>query len=1380
MINFKEALAGNLETILQRLHAVHIDEAHKNWVVYIEGTSLVPNRDANDNENSKNIIVEFLLHELASVFNEMEQLRTRYQRFLTDIRNEQKPKDQQLLILDFCRYLGTKNIRKDAKAFSRWFDIDATTERWQKKLRDKEAYVIFLLQRISHLFDLVLHQEDRSEHLAIWMTFKFEKRLLCWLQYHQQPQVQIEAFKCLSSTIELLAAENFENLSPELIRYIYRYALDSSQPSKLQIEALNLLAIADIKQTIKLLKIRLDQQQHPDDIFFREAITEIVNIFHFSEPELLKFIPILTRDTSPLVRASVVNCIPVLPETEQQQAKQALATDQSDSVYTSLISKLPFLYTGTGLIDFYLKQLSILITPTTEKQLKEVRIRVLLHALPDLFLQFHTDTEQAELARAEVCLGNLSQITPNPKVQYWLVVTRERLWAMQQSDLELSLASLLTLSLSKKVQLTPEQRQHLSTERGKRWLSAKVDQGFSLEIADKWVRRGDRFGFRLWRFLHELKHPATDKRQHHSHVTGRTYFTHNYVAAPYVAEVSQTRVPGEPLHMSEEGHWRPFLPLVDQFISSLDQGWPTRSVNIYHVTGITRIVPPSSLFKRLVARTLLTTRFRHYAELRNWHAQSAHKPQHYLNEIRKLGFTVEHNTFTSEFTATPYPELPAVKHFFQIAVPLNLVTLWEDFQQYFVSVYQNSLTHLMYFLFGIITLFWGNHLWVTAKVRRARKKIPLVIGGWGTRGKSGTERLKAAIFNALGFSVISKTTGCEAMFLYGNRNSQLKEMFLFRPYDKATIWEQAYITQVTAAINADVLLWECMGLTPRYIDILQQQWMQDDISTITNCFPDHEDIQGPAGIDIPQVIARFIPPKAEVYSTEENMSAYLVDEAKRKKTQLIPVDWVDIATLPEDLLSRFPYEEHPANIALVAKMAERFGLNKTMAIKEMADRVVADIGVLKVFPVSQIAERRLQFINGMSANERFGALSNWNRLNLDKVGYNAKRYQFVATVINNRADRVARSKVFAQLISNELSADIHFVIGDNLDGFKQYVSGAWKTFLKAQALSTKTPQLLNETCLSLAEFLRIPTTPTALWKVTTTLLEDMQLTLPTSIQIPMPDSLMASQYKDELTSQLENLKRRTESTEIEQAGFDYVLTLIEKFDAFTTLITQINNETLPVISKQLEAFFTQQFMRRFCYIDNYFISGDQLIKAIAEKVPPYLHCHLMGMQNIKGTGLGFVYCWQQWEKVHTSVEKLLSSSLQEEIEQECQSLLSFNHFGVLEHEYLLTQLEQFKQDPKAQRENIQVELDAILYKIKLNQKQQKENTSNKSSPFSGIISAIEKFLDVGDAIKRSKRATLITNDLIEQRISLNRAAYELQKINKKQKGGWLQEQFNNR
>ena len=107
----------------------------------------------------------------------------------------------------------------------------------------------------------------------------------------------------------------------------------------------------------------------------------------------------------------------------------------------------------------------------------------------------------------------------------------------------------------------------------------------------------------------------------------------------------------------------------------------------------------------------------------------------------------------------------------------------------------------------------------------------------------------------MGFGVVSKSTGCEAMFLPCHTHGELVELPLFRPYDKATIWEHRNMILLASQLRSSAFLWECMGLTPAYVDVLQRQWSRDDLATITNTYPDHEDLQGPAGIDVARTIS---------------------------------------------------------------------------------------------------------------------------------------------------------------------------------------------------------------------------------------------------------------------------------------------------------------------------------------------------------------------------------------------------------------------------------------------------------------------------------------------------------------------------------------------
>src|SRR3546814_14816135 len=92
-------------------------------------------------------------------------------------------------------------------------------------------------------------------------------------------------------------------------------------------------------------------------------------------------------------------------------------------------------------------------------------------------------------------------------------------------------------------------------------------------------------------------------------------------------------------------------------------------------------------------------------------------------------------------------------------------------------------------------------------------------------------------------------------------------------------------------------------------------------------------------------------------------------------------------------------------------MGDELGLGHDFCVREMADRVVADLGVLKTYPRSTINGRTLEYVMGNSANERFGAMGNWTRMGFFDHDLAHDPEIFVTTVGNNRADRVTRSPV---------------------------------------------------------------------------------------------------------------------------------------------------------------------------------------------------------------------------------------------------------------------------------------------------------------------------------------------------------------------------------
>jgi len=700
---------------------------------------------------------------------------------------------------------------------------------------------------------------------------------------------------------------------------------------------------------------------------------------------------------------------------------------------------------------------------------------------------------------------------------------------------------------------------------------------------------------------------------------------------------------------------------------------------------------------------------------------------------------------------------------------------WLQMKDYFFSVYENTIYDLGIFAIVLLLIFIFRNVYLTHKVSRARRNIPLVVGGWGTRGKSSVERLKGALMNALGFGVLSKTTGCEAMFLHGNPFNTMREMFLFRPYDKATIWEQHNLTRLANRLNADVFLWECMALTPSYVRVLQREWMRDDISSITNTYPDHEDLQGPAGINIPEVMTNFIPRASMMITTEEQMLPILSHACKSLRTKIQKVNWLDAGLITQDILERFPYEEHPYNIALVSAFAENLGIDRDFALKEMADRVIPDIGVLKIYPPAYRKTRKLEFVSGMSANERFGALSNWKRTGFDKHDLEKDPEIWVSTVVNNRADRIPRSRVFAKILVEDIRADRHFLIGSNLTGLRGYIQESWDAYVNQLTLWPPSEGLEKEQSAeifkNMAKQLRVPFTEHQVKSRLRAMLEGQGKDFDI-------ENLVA------LWHDPETLQKRLQECELPSFADEMVSFLkndlehMEDYQRFLKRLEQIEVAARSKMDNEFRDLLGKWFNQKIVMIWDFHASGNQIIHRICEETPPGLYNRIMMLQNIKGTGLDFVYSWQSWERCYNACN-LLNSDDTYEAEEGLRSLTAFQDYGLLSEDYVRETVEKVKHSPVAQTERFQAQLKMILSNLE----NAMTRISVKTSEVAGhrwymkILELIEAFQDAGDAVRRRKKANKIYHDLVDERISHERASAELQALSKRQKGGWLLSQF---
>ncbi len=584
---------------------------------------------------------------------------------------------------------------------------------------------------------------------------------------------------------------------------------------------------------------------------------------------------------------------------------------------------------------------------------------------------------------------------------------------------------------------------------------AIYDHGFGLK-----PRAGDRVrvsrGYqaipRAWRMVHELRTPGPAKRQVGDHISGETMRGPLRVPPARMAEVSATGVPNQRVISSAWGSWAPWLPQPEDFLDSLGTG----TTRVVTAEGVTTIRAPRNPLRRAWAAIRFTWSMSRLDRQRQLALASPHAVEraYYLGRMAHLGFETsfeghedrpQHYAGMHQYFELPEPgehgpdpgsSSPGIR-VLGLGGPALLETL-----RSLIGVRHNLPSELATVCIVIAAVFFGRLALFLHRTRSARRRLPLVVGGWGTRGKSGTERLKAAVFQGLGYDSICKTTGCEAMLLHAPPGGHSRELFLYRPYERATIWEHADTLQLASRLGSPVFLWECMALRPDYVEQLQLQWTRDDLATITNTYPDHEDVQGPTGLHVAETISSFIPRNSLLITSETQMLPVLRDRCQQRGTALMALTDEHVASQPADLLARLPYQEHPANVALVARMAAALGLDPEEAIVLMADHVIPDLGALATFGPMRHRGRVLEFTNGMSANERAGFLNNWTRSGFADHDRRNQADTFIVTVVNNRRDRNPRSRVFAEILANDAAAHRHVLIGNNLEGLRSYLDKA--------------------------------------------------------------------------------------------------------------------------------------------------------------------------------------------------------------------------------------------------------------------------------------------------------------------------------------------------
>lgn len=289
-----------------------------------------------------------------------------------------------------------------------------------------------------------------------------------------------------------------------------------------------------------------------------------------------------------------------------------------------------------------------------------------------------------------------------------------------------------------------------------------------------------------------------------------------------------------------------------------------------------------------------------------------------------------------------------------------------------------------------ITLFLvylGYLLAEAAQAKQNRKKLKHVIYVNGTRGKSSVTRLIDAGLRAGGEKVFCKTTGTLPMTI----DTDNVEALINRG-GKANIKEQLMVLKMAATQNAQILVAECMAVSPLLQYISQHRMMHADIGVITNIRLDHTEEMGYSLDEICDSLCSTIPRNGIVFTTDKHFFYKIQNYAQQlgSKAVLVPV-------------KNFQYNDidFAENVAVALAVCIYLGVDEQFAINRMKS-YKRDPYALSLHRLPSGA----LFINGLSINDPQSSSMVFEDM-MTKLEHKPKH---LILLINNRSDRGYRTE----------------------------------------------------------------------------------------------------------------------------------------------------------------------------------------------------------------------------------------------------------------------------------------------------------------------------------------------------------------------------------
>jgi poly-gamma-glutamate synthase PgsB/CapB len=298
----------------------------------------------------------------------------------------------------------------------------------------------------------------------------------------------------------------------------------------------------------------------------------------------------------------------------------------------------------------------------------------------------------------------------------------------------------------------------------------------------------------------------------------------------------------------------------------------------------------------------------------------------------------------------------------------------------------------------VLGVLLGFMAWEYQVHLRNRRKVPLRIHVNGTRGKSSVTRLVAAGLRAGGMTTCAKTTGSRPRMILEDGSE-----YTIQRQGRANILEQLRAVAVASRRGAQALVAECMALSPPLQVLSEEKMIRSSIGVITNVRADHLDVMGPAVEDVARALGGAMPRENPLVTAEDDpeLLKILKQAAEKQKAELVCVT-PDGEGITEEIMRKFPYVEHPENVAVACKVCELAGVERERALEGMA-KATPDLGALRIIHLAFFA-KEIDFIHAFAANDPDSTLVIWN---LVTKLFSKERQNVV--ILNCREDRPQRS-----------------------------------------------------------------------------------------------------------------------------------------------------------------------------------------------------------------------------------------------------------------------------------------------------------------------------------------------------------------------------------